>query len=64
MTETQASPAELYKLALDCQKLGDLETAKTHFLGVLRLDPDHADAPRPQGHRAAAPEGGLHQHPG
>ncbi len=44
MTETQASPAELYKLALDCQKLGDLETAKTHFLGVLRLDPDHADA--------------------
>lgn len=44
MTDTQASIAQLYNLALECQKLGDLETAKTHYLDVLKRDPDHADA--------------------
>lgn len=44
MTDTQDSIAQLYRLALDCQKLGDLETAKTHYLSVLQQDPEHADA--------------------
>jgi tetratricopeptide (TPR) repeat protein len=44
MSDSQASLSELYQQALDCQRQGDLKTAKVHYLSVLQLDPDHADA--------------------
>ncbi len=44
MTGTASSVDESYRLGRACHEAGNLVDAKAHYLDVLRLDPDHADA--------------------
>jgi tetratricopeptide (TPR) repeat protein len=44
MNESTPAASELYRLARRAQSNGDTETAKSKFLEVLKLQPEHADA--------------------